>query len=417
MKRSLATVAAVVALATSAACGSSSSKPASSPGTSSGSASTQFSPQVQQQIQQVVSTAEQQYHVPGMVVGVIAAGKGSWVQASGMADTSSGQAMTVNSKFKVASITKTFTATVILQLVQQGKLSLTAPISQWVPNVQNAGSITVQMLLNMTSGIYDEGGPGSLLSQQIAANPAQVYTPQQIVALAVSQGPVAPPGQTFYYSDTNYQILGMIAQAVSGQPIQNLISSQILQPLHMNNTTYATSPGVPAPATTGYTVSAQGQVMPTTQPDPSVLGAAGAIITTVGDLQIWLQALGTGKLLNPTTQQQRLQYVPTGIVFSPLPNLGQSTGLPLQYGLGIANAGGFLGHNGQTVGYNSEAWYLPAQQTTIVVLTNADTSAAFGGVQDAADAAFVSLAGIVAPNGITTAPTTTQPPSARRPVR
>lgn len=332
----------------------------------------------------------QQYNLPGMVVAISVPGKGSWTQASGVASTAGNQPMATVDHFKIGSVTKTFTATAILQLVDQGKLSLTAPISQWVPNVANASNITVEQLLNMTSGIYNEGGPGSALANQVRANPSRVWTPQQIVALAVSQQAASAPGQ-YSYSDTNYQILAIIAQAVTGQPIQNLIASQILAPLHLANTSYPTTTAVPAPATTGYFVSGTQRVA-APQPDPSALGAAGAMISTAGDLQTWAAALANGTLLKPATQLLRLQTIPTGISLSPLAGVGQTAPLSAAYGLGIINAGGFLGHNGLVNGYESEMYYLPSKQASIVVLSNGQSVT---GSETTADAVFASLAGVV----------------------
>jgi D-alanyl-D-alanine carboxypeptidase len=396
---------AVGALITSGCSSSSSSGPSSSATTAPGTPS--FSPQVSQQLQTVVSAVQQQYQIPGIVAAVSVPGQGSWVVASGQASLSPSQPVTTSSPFWIGSITKTFTGTVILQLVQQGKLSLTSPISQWEPSVQNASSITVQMLLNMTSGIFDEGGPGS----QLAANPSATYTPQQIVDLAVAHGPAQPPGQ-FYYSDTNYAILGIIAQDVTGQPIENLISSQLLGPLHLTHTSYptATPTGPSAPLGNGYVVG-QGQAVPGPTVNPTALGAAGAMISTVGDLEIWAKALATGSLLSPATQQQRLQFVPTGIVFPPLPGTGISTGLAVQYGLGISSWGGLLGHNGQADAYTSDMLYLPAKNATVVVLANGynpNFAATMGG--NVSDAAAVSMAQIVLPGALTTAPVPTAPP-------
>jgi D-alanyl-D-alanine carboxypeptidase len=399
---------AVLAPITAACSSSTSSGPTSPASTASGTPTTAaaFSPQVSQQLQTVVSLAEQQYQIPGIVAAVSVPGQGSWTTASGQASTSPSQPVSVNSAFWIGSITKTFTGTVILQLVQQGKLSLTSPISQWEPSVQNANTITVQMLLNMTSGIFDEGGPGS----QVAANPSATYTPQQIVDLAVAHGPAQQPGQ-FYYSDTNYAILGIIAQDVAGQPIQSLISSQILGPLHLTHTSYptATPAGPSAPLGNGYVVG-QGPTVAGPTVNPTALGAAGAMISTVGDLQVWAKALATGSLLSPVTQQQRLQFVPTGLTFPPLPGTGASTGLPVQYGLGISSWGGLLGHNGQANAYTSDMLYLPAKSAAVIVLANGyNPSFATTKGENVSDAAAVSLAQIVLPGALQTAPVPTSP--------
>ena len=404
----MATVSLAVAATITAGCSSSSSTGPSSATAAPGSSTTSgsFSPQVTQQLQTVVSVAEQQYQVPGIVAAVSVPGQGSWITATGQANLSPSQAVTINNPFWIGSITKTFTGTVILQLVQQGRLSLTTPISQWEPSVQNASSITVQMLLNMTSGIFDEGGPGS----QVASNPSATYTPQQIVDLAVAHGPAQPPG-AFYYSDTNYVMLGIIAQEVAGQSIQNLISNQILGPLHLAHTSYPTTAptGQSAPAGNGYFVG-QGQPVAGPSVNPTALGAAGGMISTVGDLQVWAKALATGSLLSRTTQQQRLQFVPTGITFPPLPGTGVSTGLPVQYGLGISSWGGLLGHNGQANAYTSDMLYLPAKNATVIVLANGyNPSFAATNGENVSDAAAVSMAQIVLPGALQTSAASTAP--------
>jgi D-alanyl-D-alanine carboxypeptidase len=194
----------------------------------------------------------QTYLIPGVEVAVTVPGQGCFISAAGLADTAGSVPLQLTDQFPIGSITKTFTATVILQLVQQGKLSLSAPISRWVPYVQHASAITVKMLLNMTSGIYDE--PGGQLLPDSEADPSTAWTPQQVVRFAVAQGPAAPPGQ-FYYSDTNYIILGMIAQAVTGEPIQELITQRILRPLHLSHTSFPTAAAPPALRVQGYDVA------------------------------------------------------------------------------------------------------------------------------------------------------------------
>ncbi len=373
-----------------AACGSS-----HPPSRDSGSTD-KFNAHVEQRLLHVVSVVREHYHVPGMAVAVTVPGEGSWVGAYGFADTSTKQALNTNDKFRIASITKTFTATAILQLVQQGKLSLSAPINRWVPKVQSSKTITVRMLLNMTSGIYDEGAPGSRLAKRSVFDPSKVWTPQEIVNLAIAHGPAGPPGR-FEYSDTNYVILGVIAQALSGKPIQSLIDSQILRPLHLANTSYPTTPTMPAPATTGYLISAD-QSISAPPIDPSVFGPAGAMISTLGDLQTWAKALATGTLLPPALQRQRQPSLAAAI-FPPLPGTDVSAGLPAKYGLGVFSLGGLLGHNGGYPGWTSDMFYLPARKATVVVLLNA-----FDPSFQISDAAAVSLAQIVLPESVSTTP-------------
>lgn len=353
-----------------------------------------FSPSIQQQLSHVVDLLRDTYQVPGVEVAVNVPGEGCWAGTSGFADTARRVPLTKNSVFPIESITKTFTATVILQLVQEGRLALSDPISRWFPYVQDATHITITNLLNMTSGIYSE--PDAAFEQQLLANPHLVVTPEQLIRAAVAHGPAGPPG-TVSYSNTNYFILGLIAQNVTGQRIQRLITDRILRPLHLTRTSIPSRPAqLPASLVHGYRIAA-GQVTDVTSQyalfGPDLGGAAGAMISTLGDLERWAYALGTGELLTPALQRQRVSFPPgPAAPFAPLPGTGVSTILPGRYGLGIGSFGGLLGHNGGTTGYQADEFYLPSRNATIVLLING--TPARSGTGSLSDAAAVSLAEI-----------------------
>jgi D-alanyl-D-alanine carboxypeptidase len=345
-------------------------------------------------LERVVATALQEYEIPGIAVWVSVPGEGTWMGAYGRSNLATSQPLSLDAHLPIGSVTKTFTATVILQLVQEGRLSLSAPISQWVPQVQNSHTITVKMLLNMTSGIYDEGGPGSQLLNEIDTEPNRVVTPEHIVDLAVAQGPAAPVGQ-FYYSNTNYIILGMIAQDVTHQTIGDLITTEILHPLHLNQTVYLTTSALPSPSATGYFVGDGAPPQKYPMYNPSYIGAAGAIVSTVGDMATWAKALATGQLLSQKTQAERLELGSIFGAFSPLPVPGQSDqSLSLRYGLGLYSLGGFVGHNGEVKGYIDDVAYLPSRQATIVVMANGNNRSPVGD-GTVTDAATVSIANII----------------------
>jgi D-alanyl-D-alanine carboxypeptidase len=358
-----------------------------------------FSPAVQRQLRHVITLLRRTYQMPGVEVGVNVPGEGCWADASGSANLTAKIPLSLGSEFPIESITKTFTATVILQLVQEGKLSLSDPISAWVPSVQDANSITIENLLNMTSGIYSE--PDATFEQQLLADPHMVVTPEQLISAAVTHGPTGPPG-TFSYSNTNYFILGLIAQDVTGRTIQQLITDRIVRPLRLTGTSIPSSTAqLPACLVHGYQVAAGNATDVTSQYaqfGPELGGAAGAMVSTLGNLERWAHALGTGELLTPSLQQQRLSF-PAGpaVPFAPLPDTGVSTILPGRYGLGIGSFGGLLGHNGGTTGYGADMFYLPARNATIVLLINGSPAEGTGpsGTESLSDAAAISIAEIV----------------------
>lgn len=359
---------------------------------------TPFSPGIQRQLNHVVALLRDTYQVPGVEVAVDVPGEGCWTGASGFADTADHVPLSAGSVFPIASITKTFTATVILQLVKEGRLALSDPISRWVPYIQDAGQITITNLLNMTSGIYSE--PDSAFEQRLQADPYMIVTPEQLIQAAVAHGPVGPPGGVSY-SNTNYFILGLIAQDVTGQTIQQLITDRILRPLRLTSTSIPSSSAqLPASLVHGYQIAA-GEVTDVTSQyaafGPELGGAAGAMVSTLGDMERWAYALGTGELLTPCLQQQRLSF-PAGpaVPFTPLPDTGVSTVLPGRYGLGIGSFGGLLGHNGGTTGYQADEFYLPSRNATVVLLINGtpakSSSGAAGGLSDAAAISIAEIA-------------------------
>lgn len=351
-----------------------------------------------------VISAAHKLGIPGGVVGVTGGGAGRFERAFGRARF--GHPMTLDDHFMIGSVTKTFTATVILELVDRHRLALDQPIAKWEPRIPNARRITIRMLLNMTSGIWDEGGAGSLLSRWIeqhcsltqpSPGCSRYWKPQQLVELATKQGQAYPPG-VYNYSDTNYTILAIIAQRVTHRSFAWLVRHLILDPLHLRHTTVPTHRlTLPQPATVGYfpDLTASGaitQYLPGPLLSPSVLFGAGNLVSTLGDLRIWARALGTGALLKPSTQRLRLTFAQTPSLFQALADTGLETGLMVGYGLGLASAGGLLGHNGIVAppGYTSELWYLPKRRATVIVLFNSFTPCQGGA--ELADATSSSLA-------------------------
>jgi D-alanyl-D-alanine carboxypeptidase len=376
---------------------------------------------VRGELNQVIA-ALQSLNVPGGVIGITGGPVGRYAKAFGNA--ASGVPMTLATHLRIGSVTKTFTATVILELVDRHRLRLDQTIAKWEPRVPNAKRITIRMLLDMRSGIWDEGGSGpsgreSLLGKWTdqhcrLAYPSpdcgRYWQPQQILDLAIREGGAAYPPGIYYYSDTNYVILGRIAEKVTHQPMARLVQRLILSPLHMRRTSFPTrSLGIPAPAASGYmpvpaqspTAYARGA-----SPSPSTLFAAGNMVSTLGDLQIWVRALGTGALLKPATQRLRLATAATGGQFYPLAGSGFRSTLPLSYGLGIAQIGNLVGHNGAIApwGFTAETWYLPRTRGTLVVLLNSITPCTAGTLSDTLAATLSLVAFGPAASGGASAP-------------
>ena len=245
---------------------------------SANSAATQsFSPATQSAISAAVNKELAAFGgntpVPGAIVGIWVPGKGTFAQAFGSSNLDPKTRLALNDKFRIGSNTKTFVISVLLQLVDEKKLSLDDPVSKFDLGVKipNAENITVRELCQMRSGLLDAYSAPQY--DKVTFTPQTAYTPQQIIATAVSNPPLFPPGAKWNYSNTNYLMLGLIIEAVTHHPIQDEISTRLLVPLRLKNTTFpTTNPDMPLPFAHGYALERQPE--PRDAPAPSELSRA-----------------------------------------------------------------------------------------------------------------------------------------------
>jgi D-alanyl-D-alanine carboxypeptidase len=289
---------------------------------------------------------------PGLLVGVWGAHGERFVRAYGAARLGRSHELPLRAadRFRVGSITKTMTATVVLRLVQERRLRLDTPLSAFYPGVLHAHEITIRRLLDHTSLIpdLDRTTPESLLRA-----PHQRFDPREVIGAALTQPFFAPP---WGYSDTNYLLLGQIVERITHHSLARELRRDVFGPLGLAHTSFDPGTRAPAPAAHGYTLL-NGRTVDVTRWTTSYAGAAGAVVSTLADLRRWAPALARGALLDRSLQRARLRWVQTG-----------QRGF--EYGLGIFRIAGFVGHNGLLPGYDCTMLYSPAQRTTIVVLGN-----------------------------------------------
>jgi D-alanyl-D-alanine carboxypeptidase len=315
----------------------------------------------------VVVEQMQKMHIPGVIVVVQTPNRGTWQAALGVSDIATRAPMDVADHVRIGSITKSFTATVILQLAQEGRLRLDDPLAPYFPGVQT-NQATIRQALQLTSGIADYTTDAFL--NALAAHPQRVYSPAELIGLIANEPPMFPAGTDWYYSNTNFVMLGMIAEQVTGQPLRQLIADRIFTPLNMTGCSFpvAADATIPGPSSRGYMLSTKWD-RPATPPaplpalvdvtdyNPSWAAGAGQAICTAADLVGWGRALATGELLAPEMQAQRLTYYPTGDPHA-------------KYGLGVVDINGLVGHNGEISGYMSQTARRESDGTVIVVLSN-----------------------------------------------
>jgi D-alanyl-D-alanine carboxypeptidase len=295
---------------------------------------------------------------PGAIVGVRTP-QGTWTSAYGFADPTTKAPMTTDMHVRIGSVTKTFTGTLILQLAQEGKLSLNDTIDKYYPGIPNGDKITLGMLANMTSGVASYFTQKFL--DQYFGHPETIFAPDELIADGVAESPIFEPGAKFNYSNTNTILLGKVIEKVTGQPVQDVFQQKIIGPLGLTNTTFPTvSPAIPDPHPQGYTLQGSGtpaHPANATNWSPSFGWTAGGVISTLQDMLVYDRALGTGQgLLEPTTQTERLDSFPK----------------PAGYGLALGCIDGWVGHTGELPGFNTALYYDTTTDTSVVAMVNSD---------------------------------------------
>ncbi|MET9887793.1 serine hydrolase domain-containing protein [Streptomyces sp. NPDC006430] len=319
----------------------------------------QLTPTVAAQLDAAVLQVMRKTQVPGVTVGLWAPGKGSYARTFGVADKATGAPMATGLHVRIGSETKTFTVTALLQLVDQGKAALDDPIDRWVTGVPNGDRITLRQLAGMRSGLFNYSLDEDF-DKKFQADPEQSFTPQQLLDYAFKHPVLFPPGAQFDYSNTNLILLGLVVEKVTGRPLHEVITQDVLGPAGLRRTLFPTGSDMPDPYAHGYTnQTASGKIEDATDWNPSWAWAAGAMISDMQDLRSWARTLATGGLLTSATQAERLKTTPMDI-----PGAG--------YGLGIFDVQGWIGHNGSIPGYEVLPVYLPQAQATMVIVLNTD---------------------------------------------
>ncbi|MFF4404747.1 serine hydrolase domain-containing protein [Streptomyces sp. NPDC001262] len=280
---------------------------------------------------------------------------GTWRGSSGIADIGSGRHAQAGDKFRAGSVTKSFVATVVLQLVAEHKLGLDDAIEQHLPGlVPNGEHITVRQLLAHTSGLADYL-TDVLMKRENAVRDLQTatYTPRDLVAIAAEPGPKFAPGTSWSYSNTNYVVLGLLIEKTTGHSLGQEIGRRIVRPLHLTGTSFPTTPMMPGAHLNGYEWFNGPSAAPTdtTEFSLSVYWGAGTLISTTHDLNTFYRALGKGKLLPPALQHEMYTMRPDGA-----DRPGRSYGLGLEGSVNYCAGSGqapVWGHTGSVAGYNT----------------------------------------------------------------
>jgi D-alanyl-D-alanine carboxypeptidase len=311
---------------------------------------------VKEQLETAADNVFAQVKPPGMIALVSVEGEGDYIIKRGVSNIETGKPMSEDYYFRIASNTKTFTGLAVLILVDEGMIRLDTPIASYLPeyNIPNGNRITVRMLGNMTSGLFNYSDDTDLFTPFIASGFSYTYTPAELLEAAFHHSPNFEPGAKYEYCNTNTILLGLLMEKITGKPAKQVIQEKVIQPTGLPHTYWPDSASLTAPYTHGYNAGL-GNRMDATDWNPSWSYTAGALISTFADMKIWAKAVAEGRLLSEQTKAERFKWVDD------------------HYGFCVMKAGNWIGHPGTIFGYNSHVFYNTEKKISMVILVNMDT--------------------------------------------
>ncbi|MFG2985658.1 serine hydrolase domain-containing protein [Streptomyces sp. NPDC048258] len=301
--------------------------------------------------------------------------QGEWVGSAGVAELGETAEPPVDGHFRIGSNTKTFTATLVLQLVAEGKIGLDTPAADYLPAFGLDRRITVRMLLQHTSGVFNHTGelledgtvahgiPSTIAGREWVDNRFKTYRPEELVRLSLSKPARFEPGTGWSYSNTNYVLARLLIEKVTGRSCAEETQERILGPLGLSGTVVPdTSPEIPEPyahAYYRYEDAGRQKTVDVTRHNPSWISAGGDMISTTQDLHTFISALASGKLLPaPLLAEMRTPHAKSG------------------FGLGLRvqdlgeNGGTILFHNGGHGGHAALMYSTPDGSKTLTASLN-----------------------------------------------
>jgi D-alanyl-D-alanine carboxypeptidase len=307
--------------------------------------------------------------LPGVSLGIRGLGI-DFAAAAGVADIVTGEPLTVNHRMYIASLGKTFTATIALQLYDEARLDLDDPVTSWLPDrvtkrIPLSDAITLRHLLSHRSGIHDYMNDAVAWRADFMSDAGRDWTHSDIVSYLYDRPLLFEPGSEFEYSNSNYILAGMIIEKITGQPLHALIRKRILAPLGLKHTINGKQRAYNEHSAHGYVIR-RGRMIDT-YPWFGHYGLADSgIQSTPGDMTLFAESLfSTGKLLSKRMRAEMIDVVMTGQSHS-----GYGMGIYVQqnpWGAGLR----WYSHDGIDPGYQADLMYLPDFDLSIVLAANA----------------------------------------------
>jgi CubicO group peptidase (beta-lactamase class C family) len=323
-------------------------------------------------LQSRLDQLRERYAIPGISVAIVMPDGSTWVGTSGLADVAAGRRVSPSTSFAIASISKTFTSALILSLAEEGRINLDAPVRTYLPALKKVGSrVLVRQLLDHTSGLRDYFFHARI-DRALLSNTDRRWDAKD--ALRYVGKAYFKPGAGWHYSNTNYLVLGLLAEAVGKKPLGEQIRARFLEPLGLDRTWYQPGEAPGDDLAHGYRFTSKGRDAKAIDlsagsgmvPFASVITAAsgaGGYASDSLDIARWARALYGGRLLTPETLARMKDVTATATYKVRVP-----------YGLGVQiidiDGRRTLGHSGRLLGFRSAVRYLPDADISIAVLTN-----------------------------------------------
>ena len=296
---------------------------------------------------------------PGAVAVVYDHGKPVYAVGRGLADVDAKVPLSADVPMRLGSITKQFTAAVVMQLVEEGKVGLDDPLSKYLPDYPQPGAgATVRQLLNHTSGIQSYTAVPGFMKDHAAER----HSTGQLIAVFKDAPDTFAAGSKWAYNNSGYILLGAIIEKVTGRPWWEAVDSRIAKPLHLTSLRYGGLPDGERGAAHGYELNDEGKAVPARKIDMSVPHAAGALVANARDLAAWAEAFHGGKVVKPASYA--LMTAPTAL----------SDGATVPYGFGLipgeVRGHPSVSHDGGIFGFSTDSLYLTKEGLFVAVLAN-----------------------------------------------
>ncbi|TPG28055.1 serine hydrolase domain-containing protein [Mycolicibacterium hodleri] len=327
-------------------------------------------------VMRIVDDVMKQSHLRSVIVRVTEDGREIVTRAVG--ESMTGVPATTDMYFRNGAVAISYVSTLLLRLVDEGKISLDDKLSTWLPEAPHSDRVTLGQLAQMTSGYVDYVIGNTAMNEALYADPFRQWSTKELLDYAVNRPLLYPPGTNWNYAHTNYVLLGLALEKATGEPMAKLLSDMVLRPLGLTNTANSDTAEIPSPVLHAFTSERRSTLrIPSETPfyeestywNPSWTITHGAIQTTnIFDLEATAAGIGSGKLLSGESYEK---MVSTNLEGKTRAQPGCPTCAPMTdgytYGLGIVISGGWLLQNPMFAGYSAVEAYLPEKKIAIAV--------------------------------------------------